>query len=111
MVCVWGGGGCEFQKNWGDGLPSQHLISFEPFVNCFVVILVNFLYFIYNNLLSSFFRPPHPNYPLHTPQVLYKAFLKVFVSKLIGVSKIHPHISALLQRSEECVILESICCH
>ena len=40
-VCVVGSG--LQKKNWGEGLPLQNLISFDPFINCIVVIFVNFI--------------------------------------------------------------------
>ncbi len=42
VMCMGGWVRCRrLHKNWGDvmELPSQKLISFDPFVNCFVVIL------------------------------------------------------------------------
>ena len=47
---------CRLWKNWGwGGLPPFKVISFDPFVNSMMVILVNFFYFFIFFLLFSWF--------------------------------------------------------
>ncbi len=90
-------GRCGLHKNWGDE-SLKNSFSFDPLVNCIMIILVNFLDFPPSSFLSIFatlafssrVQPHLPHCPPHAPAHT-KTYLKDMVTNYKPRPQLHHH--------------------